>query len=64
MSAFKRGDVTGALNALADNVDSFIPGPNDIIPFAGKRHGREQVARFFAKLRRCRTRNSLISENS
>jgi uncharacterized protein len=49
-AAFKRGDVTGALNTLADNVGWFIPGPKDIIRFAGERRGREQVAQFFAKL--------------
>jgi uncharacterized protein len=49
-AAFKRGDVTGALNTLADNVDWFIPGPKDIIPFAGRRQDREQVAQFFEKL--------------
>jgi len=27
-----------------------IPGPKDIIPFAGQRQGREQVAQFIAKL--------------
>ncbi len=49
-AAFKRGDVTGALSTLADDVGWFIPGPKDIIPFVGQRQGREQVAQFFAKL--------------
>jgi hypothetical protein len=34
-AAFKRGDVTGALNTLADDVGWFLPGPKDIIPFVG-----------------------------
>ena len=35
MQLFKRGDVTGALNTLADDVGWFLPGPKDIIPFVG-----------------------------
>jgi hypothetical protein len=43
-AAFKRGDITGSvLNTLADDVGWFIPGPKDIIPFVGRRQGREQV---------------------
>jgi uncharacterized protein len=35
---------------LPNNAGWFIPGPKDIIRFAGERRGREQVAQFFAKL--------------
>jgi hypothetical protein len=38
------------LNAFADDVALFIPGPNEIIPFVGQRQGREQAAQFFATL--------------
>jgi hypothetical protein len=31
-------------------VSWFVPGPEDVIPFAGQRQGREQVALFLAKL--------------
>ncbi len=49
-AAFKRGDIAGALDTLADDVSFFIPGPKDLIPFVGQRQGRNQVAQFFAKL--------------
>jgi ketosteroid isomerase-like protein len=49
-AAFERGDITGVLSTLADDVDWFIPGPKDIISFVGQRQGREQVAQFIAKL--------------
>jgi uncharacterized protein len=46
---FGRGHIPAVLNALADDVEWFIPGPADI-PFAGMRRGREEVAQFFAAL--------------
>ena len=49
-AAFGRGDIQGVLNTVADNVDWFMSGPTDIIPFAGQYKGRDQVAQFFAKL--------------
>jgi hypothetical protein len=49
-AAFKGGDITSALRTLADDVDWFIPGPEDISSFAGQRQGHEQVAQFIAKL--------------
>jgi uncharacterized protein len=49
-AAFKRGDITTVLNGMSDDVGWFLPGPKDIIPFVGKRHGRQQVAEFFSTL--------------
>jgi ketosteroid isomerase-like protein len=49
-AAFQRGDIAGVLNAFADDVALFIPGPKEIIPCVGQRQGREQVAQFFATL--------------
>jgi uncharacterized protein len=49
-SAFKRADTPGVLETLSEDVDWFIPGPEGIIPFAGRRRGPQQVAEFFRKL--------------
>ena len=47
-AAFGRGDIPAVLNALSDNVEWREPGPPDVLPWAGTRRGREQVAQFFA----------------
>jgi ketosteroid isomerase-like protein len=49
-AAFKRGDTNAILNLLADDVKWFHPGPTNIIPVAGMRHGREEVGQFFSTL--------------
>ena len=49
-AALKRGDVTGLLNTLADDVAWFVPGPKDIIPLVGQREGSRQVVQILAKL--------------
>jgi uncharacterized protein len=48
-AAFGRGDIETVLDGFAEDVEWVIPGPADI-PFAGQRHGREQVAQFFREL--------------
>ena len=48
--AFSKADIKGVLKTLADNVDWFVPGPPEIIPFAGRRHGAQEVAEFFSAL--------------
>jgi uncharacterized protein len=48
-AAFQRGDIAGVLNSFADDV-ALYPAPKEIIPFVGRRPGREQVAQFFATL--------------
>ena len=46
-AAFKRGDIPSLLNMLTDDVEWWVNGPPEIIPYAGARRGREQVAQFF-----------------
>jgi len=47
-AAFGRGDVAGAISNYADDIDWAMPGSPEIIPYAGKRRGREQVAQFYS----------------
>ena len=49
-AAFGRADIDGILQTLSESVDWFIPGPTGIIPFAGRRHGPQEVAAFFGAL--------------
>ena len=49
-SAFERGDIPSILNALAENVEWHEPGPTSVLPWAGIRHGRAQVAQFFTAI--------------
>jgi uncharacterized protein len=50
-ASFENGDIEGVLQALADDVEWITPGPPEIIPVAGHRHGRREVAQFFSTLR-------------
>jgi ketosteroid isomerase-like protein len=52
---FKRGDIPAMLEALTEDVDWFIPGPTERIPFVGRRRGRQQVGEFFARLAQSQT---------
>jgi len=45
--AFAGADIAGVLQTLSENVDWFIPGPEAVVRFAGRRHGPQQVAEFF-----------------
>ena len=45
--AFGQGDIDTTLQAVADDVEWHQPGPPDVLPWAGTRHGRAQVAQFF-----------------
>ena len=47
---FKEGNIPGILEALTADVDWFIPGPTELIPFVGRRRGPDQVGEFFAGL--------------
>lgn len=49
-AAFSRGDINAILEQLAEDVSWTVPGPGDIVPFAGRYEGREGVGRFFAAL--------------
>jgi ketosteroid isomerase-like protein len=48
-AAFQQGDFAAFLNTLADDVKWLVPGPKQILPWAGLRRGREQDAQFFAE---------------
>jgi ketosteroid isomerase-like protein len=47
---FGKGDIPGLLKLYTDDVEFIIPGPTDLVPFAGVYRGQEQVATFFAAL--------------
>jgi uncharacterized protein len=49
-AAFGRGDIPALLNLLSDNVDWYLPGNEQIVPYAGKYQGREGVGSFFSRL--------------
>ena len=49
-AAFGRADIDGILQTLSESIDWFIPGPADVVPFVGRRHGPQEVAAFFAAL--------------
>jgi ketosteroid isomerase-like protein len=45
--AFGRGDMRAILNAMAHNVDWLYVGRPEDVPFAGLRHGHEQLMELF-----------------
>jgi ketosteroid isomerase-like protein len=45
--AFGQGNIDTILQAVTDDVEWHQPGPPDVLPWAGTRHGRAQVAQFF-----------------
>jgi len=47
-AAFGRGDIPAAMSAYADDIDWSMPGSPDVVPYAGHRRGREQVAQFYS----------------
>jgi ketosteroid isomerase-like protein len=47
-SDFKSGNTPALLEALSEDVDWFIPGPQSVVPFVEHRRGRQQVAEFFS----------------
>lgn len=49
-AAFEQGDIPTVASAFADDAEWFMPGPTDLIPSAGARRGREQIAQYFAAL--------------
>jgi ketosteroid isomerase-like protein len=46
---FKNGNIQALLNLVSDDIEWQLPEIENV-PFAGKRHGREQTAQFFATL--------------
>ncbi|MBI3301894.1 MAG: nuclear transport factor 2 family protein [Deltaproteobacteria bacterium] len=50
-AAFRQGDIPSALSRLTiDDVERQQPGPADVLPWAGTRRGREQVAQCLAAI--------------
>ena len=49
-SSFKTGDIEGVLKVLTDDVEWITPGPPELMPVAGRRRGRQEVAEFFSAL--------------
>lgn len=49
-AAFARNDIPALLDTLSEGVDWLMPGPPNILPYAGPRRGRQQVAAFFVAL--------------
>jgi ketosteroid isomerase-like protein len=45
-AAFKRGDIPGVLDRLAEDIEWRIAGPSEL-PYAGLHRGRDEVAKFF-----------------
>jgi ketosteroid isomerase-like protein len=48
--AFGRGDAAALISMLSEDVAWFIPGPTDVVPYAGERHGHEGVMQFLAAM--------------
>ena len=48
--AFERGDIPTLLNALTQDVDWLFVGRPEDVPFAGPRHGQEQMMAFFSTI--------------
>ena len=48
--AFKKGNIQAVLATMAEDIDWFTPGPNELIPFVGHYKGRSAVAKFFESL--------------
>lgn len=46
-ASFGRGDLQAVLNVLADDIEWEVRGPTHIVPWTGKRRGRDQVAEYF-----------------
>lgn len=49
--AFGRGDIRAVLDVLGDDIEWIVPGSRDV-PYAGRRRGRREVAKFFGALGR------------
>jgi ketosteroid isomerase-like protein len=47
---FGKGDIPNLLKLYTDDIEFIVPGPKEVVPFAGVYRGKEQVANFFATL--------------
>jgi uncharacterized protein len=61
--AYQEGDIPALLKFLTDDVRWLEVGPEDLIPTAGERKGREQVKEFFATLDASEDVQSLIPQH-
>ncbi len=48
--AFGRGDVGVLMSLLSEDVLWFLPGPAELVPYAGERHGHAGASDFFQRL--------------
>jgi len=60
-AALKRGDVTGLLNTLADDVAWFVPAPKTLSRWSGNARARGRSCRSSRSFWRCKMQISLIS---
>ena len=49
-AAFQRGDIPALLQSFTEDVEWDTPGSSEIIPYAGKKRGHDEVRQFFAAL--------------
>jgi ketosteroid isomerase-like protein len=49
-AAFSRNDISSLINLMADDVSWYLPGPQTVLPFAGRRKGKTEVNEFFSTL--------------
>ena len=47
---FERGDIPNLLDRFTDELEWFVPGPPQIIPYAGLRRSPQQLAEYFRLL--------------
>ena len=49
-AAFGRGDMPALMAGMTEDIEWILPGPKEIIPFAGLHRGPEAVMQFFVAL--------------
>ena len=49
-AAWRRGDIPAVLDALAEDVEWVVPGPSEVMPYAGTWRGKAQMQRYFTVL--------------
>jgi ketosteroid isomerase-like protein len=49
-AAWRRGDIPAVLDALTEDVEWEMPGPPEIVPYAGLWRGQAAMTRYFAVL--------------
>jgi ketosteroid isomerase-like protein len=59
-AAYLEANLEAVLNLCSDDTEWLACGPPDLMPYAGRHSGREQVARYFAILDDAEESNHLI----